>query len=228
MNLSLTDIDVPHEGTQFAWQVETTGYPMTVAMPNVSNGLVNVSPTATESATVVRVQAVPSSSRRTEVGWTLAVQQCTLGWPALRAPVPWGVVLRRVHLRLIVEVDDYYTNHRLVHCISVVKCAQRNGCKVGYGDSWTCDDATSQEQTVHYNIHGKVSISSLQQPLRHCGLFFFPLQRHSLHCSHLVVAPFKDFHCLFEGFEPSEASFSCAGTWYTVALTDNLHLAHCL
>lgn len=41
---------------------------MTVAMPNVSNGLVNVSPTATESATVVRVQAVPSSSRRTEVG----------------------------------------------------------------------------------------------------------------------------------------------------------------
>lgn len=105
-NLSFADIDVPHDGTLFAWQFVTPGHPVTIARPNIGNCPVNITPAATQRATVVRVQAVPSSSRRTEVGWTMDVHQRALGHSAFRAPLPRDVVAGHFDLRLLIKARD--------------------------------------------------------------------------------------------------------------------------
>lgn len=130
-NLSFTNIDVSHDGTLLAWQFVTSGYPVTIARANIRNCPVNVTPAAAQRATVVRVQAVPSPSRRTEVGRTMDVHQCALVHPAFRAPLPWDVVAGPLDLRLLIEARDYYRNQRLLQCISVVtghRAWNRNRC----------------------------------------------------------------------------------------------------
>jgi hypothetical protein len=68
MKLSFTGIDVLHEGTISARQFVTSGYPVTIARPNVGICPVNVTPGATQRGAIIRVQAAPSSSPWTEVG----------------------------------------------------------------------------------------------------------------------------------------------------------------